>query len=104
MLRSTVRAVLSLLPPGADPTTISTFFCGDHVCAAAMVPAHAVTSAKVIVSAFKQCSSLLGHVRGPPRLGRDRREEVLFRAVAELDAPRDRALLFVAVDADAVAE
>src|SRR6476660_1804816 len=64
MLRSTVRAVLSLLPPGADPTTISTFFCGDHVCAAAMVPAHAVTRPNITVTAFKPYSSLLGHVRG----------------------------------------
>ena len=30
---STVRPVLSLLPPAAEPTTISMFFCGDHVCA-----------------------------------------------------------------------
>jgi hypothetical protein len=27
---SSVRAVLSLLPPGTEAATISTFFCGDH--------------------------------------------------------------------------
>src|SRR5687767_568894 len=37
-MRSTVRAVLSLLPPGADVTTISTFFCGDQPCPPAVVP------------------------------------------------------------------
>src|SRR5687767_15382766 len=29
-MRSTVRAVLSLLPPGGLGTTSSTFFCGAH--------------------------------------------------------------------------
>jgi hypothetical protein len=32
-MSSSVRAVLSLLPPGAEAATISTFFCGDQVCA-----------------------------------------------------------------------
>src|SRR5215204_2400968 len=35
-MRSTVRAVLSLLPPGGFGTTSSTFFCGSHDCAAAI--------------------------------------------------------------------
>ena len=42
--------------------------------------------------------------RRPPGLGGDGRQEVLFRAVAELDPPGDRAFLFVAVDANAVAQ
>src|SRR6185312_5926687 len=42
--------------------------------------------------------------RLPPGLGRDRRQEVLFRAVAVFDLPGDRALLFVALDANAVTE
>ena len=36
MIFSTARAVLSLLPPGAEPTTISTFLLGVHCCAPAL--------------------------------------------------------------------
>src|SRR5689334_12205260 len=48
-MRSTCRPVLSLLPPGAEPTTISTLRCGLHVpCAAHTVVAQA--SAKPITT------------------------------------------------------
>src|SRR5687767_15443098 len=36
---SSMRAVLSLLPPGGELAMISTFFCGDQPCACAM-PQH----------------------------------------------------------------
>ena len=45
-LRSTMRAVLSTVPPGGKPTTISTFFCGDQPCACAAAPAADRTAAK----------------------------------------------------------
>jgi hypothetical protein len=43
MIRCKRRAVLSLVPPGAVLTMSSTFFCGDHACAA--LPALAAESA-----------------------------------------------------------
>src|SRR4051812_42593917 len=42
--------------------------------------------------------------RGPPGLCGNGRQEILFRAVAELDSPGDRAFFFIALNADAVAE
>src|SRR5687768_7364970 len=44
-MRSTVRAVLSLLPPGGFGTTSSTFFCGVQPCAPAVdvIAASAIT-------------------------------------------------------------
>jgi hypothetical protein len=44
-MRSTVRAVLSLLPPGGFGTTSSTFFCGDQPCAPATAAAPASMTA-----------------------------------------------------------
>src|SRR5688572_2039600 len=76
---STWRAVLSLLPPGAEPTTISTFFCGLHApCApqAALRPASAIPSSRLRIILFSprlvmDCSDghcsrglLLLHARG----------------------------------------
>ncbi|MNC85202.1 hypothetical protein D3C83_07890 [compost metagenome] len=48
-MRSIARAVLSLLPPGAEPATISTFFCGDHACAAAA----ALAAARAIAARYR---------------------------------------------------
>src|SRR5271154_2732931 len=42
--------------------------------------------------------------RLPPRLSRNRRQEILFRAVPIFYLPGDRAFLFVADDANAVTE
>src|SRR5687767_14566613 len=47
-MRSTVRSVLSLLPPGALGTTSSTFFCGAHDCAAPAALNAASTAAATI--------------------------------------------------------
>src|SRR5687767_9616413 len=58
-MRSTVRAVLSLLPPGAEPTTISTFFCGDQACAAAGVAPTASRAPSVIEASNMEVSSVL---------------------------------------------
>src|SRR5689334_10108109 len=64
---STVRAVLSLLPPGAEPTTISTFFCGVHpwaqhkLVASVQTAASAVT--EILIRTPRDCL-LLRNVRG----------------------------------------
>src|SRR5512139_3157067 len=47
-IRSTVRAVLSLLPPGAEGTTISTGFDGAQLCAEAFAaPSTSATAPQV---------------------------------------------------------
>ena len=56
-MRSTVRAVLSLLPPGGFGTTSSTFLCGDHPCAPAAAAAHASAAAIRHRASFKCFSS-----------------------------------------------
>src|SRR5690606_19115922 len=63
-MRSTVRAVLSLLPPGAEPTTISTFLCGDQPCAAAAPAAHATSAARAMRVNFMLCPPF-GVLRNP---------------------------------------
>ena len=45
-IRSMVRAVLSLLPPGGLGTTSSTFFVGTHDCAATAPAAQAITASE----------------------------------------------------------
>src|ERR671917_223220 len=47
--RSIVRAVLSLLPPGGDAATISTFFCGAQPCAKAAAAAAPRTTLRTVV-------------------------------------------------------
>src|SRR5688572_12861811 len=60
-MRSTVRAVLSLLPPGAEPTTISTFFCGDQVWAhtadAASASAAPSAAKLIFICSPRRCGS-----------------------------------------------
>src|SRR5215213_1288052 len=83
--RSSVRAVLSLLPPGPDAATISTFFCGDHVCAIALL---AATSAAATIHrlVFIRPSSADGTA------SRARRVKWLFanrRSILQADARGD---------------
>src|SRR5687767_12736866 len=51
-VRSIVRAVLSLLPPGPEAATISTFFCGTHPCANGAPAATARTTLTSVVTTF----------------------------------------------------
>src|SRR5262245_60495972 len=56
---SMARAVLSLLPPGTEPATISTFFCGDHACAWAATEAPASRPANRMRAAFMRFPPML---------------------------------------------
>src|SRR5688572_7525691 len=89
MMRSTVRAVLSLLPPGAEGTTISIFFCGfQSVCAWASDELTSSATAHV-----QACTSipLLRAQRRPQRIG-----AVSGHRASELDPPSGLVAEFLA--------
>src|SRR3990172_6168852 len=67
-MRSTVRAVLSLLPPGGFGTTSSTFRCGDQPCA----PATAAAPASI--AAIRHRASFKRHLLWSCAIGEQRQE------------------------------